>query len=185
MYSSVIRNLRTPFAKAVTVAAAVSASLLLPQLFHAIGVLSGTGAAAGSAFLPMHLPVLLCGFLAGPFAGMIAGMLSPILSFMISGMPAAAILPFMIIELGVYGAVSGLLSRTKLNTFLSLVITQAAGRLMRSAAVLISVYAIGNTALTAAAAYTFILEGLFGVIIQWAVIPGAVKNLEVIKKYYV
>lgn len=184
MYNSAIKNLRTPLIKAFTVLATVSAVVLLPQIFHGIGAISGTGAAVGSTFLPMHLPVILCGFLAGPFTGLIAGILSPLVSFMISGMPAEVILPFMILELSTYGLVSGVIGKTKLNTFIALVITQIAGRLVRSISVLISIYAIGNTTLTAAASYAFILEGLFGIIIQWAIIPVSVHKLEGIKKYY-
>lgn len=170
--------------KAAISAAAAAAAVILPQLFHAIGTISGTGASVGSALLPMHLPVILCGFIAGPAAGLIAGILSPFVSFMISGMPSAVILPFMVLELGAYGLVSGLLSKTRLNTFASLIITQLSGRLVRGAAVLVSVYALGSTALTAAAAYTFILEGIFGIIIQWAIVPAAVSRMEVLKKHY-
>lgn len=171
-------------AKTLITISAAAAAVILPQIFHAIGTLSGTGSAVGGALLPMQLPVLLCGFIAGPAAGLIAGILSPLVSFMISGMPSAAILPFMVLELGAYGLVSGLLSKTRLNTFTSLIITQLAGRAVRAAAVLAAVYAIGNTVLTAAAAYTFILEGLFGIIIQWAVIPAAVSRVEALKKHY-
>lgn len=163
---------------------AVAAAVLLPQMFHAIGTISGTGSSVGSALLPMQLPVLLCGFIGGPLAGLIAGILSPLVSFMISGMPSAVILPFMVLELGTYGLVSGLMSKTELSTFTSLIITQLAGRIVRGAAVLASVYALGNEALTAAAAYTFILEGLFGIIIQWAVVPAAVDRMKALRKRY-
>ncbi len=179
------KNLRVPAAKAITAIIAVTAAVLLPQLFHAVGVLSGTGAAVGSALLPMQLPVLICGFVAGPFAGMAAGILSPIVSFMISGMPSAVILPFMAIELAVYGLMSGILGKTKLSTFASLIITQIAGRIVRSGAVIIAVTAMGNSALTMTAAYIFILEGIFGIMIQWLAVPASVKALESVKKYYV
>ena len=43
--------------KSITMLLAVAVSVLLPQLFHAVGAVSGLGAALGSTFLPMHLPV--------------------------------------------------------------------------------------------------------------------------------
>ena len=52
--------------KSITMLLAVAVSVLLPQLFHAVGAVSGLGAALGSTFLPMHLPVLLAGLIAGP-----------------------------------------------------------------------------------------------------------------------
>ena len=37
---------------------AIVAAVVLPQLFHIIGAVSGQGTMLGVAFLPMHLPVL-------------------------------------------------------------------------------------------------------------------------------
>ena len=73
MYNTVMKKIRVPALRILTAVIAASSAVLLPQVFHAIGVISGTGAAAGAALLPMHLPVILCGFLAGPSAGIIAG----------------------------------------------------------------------------------------------------------------
>ncbi len=60
-------------AKTIITTIAVITAVALPQLFLAIGIISGTGPAVGAAFLPMHLPVLLAGFMAGPVVGIIAG----------------------------------------------------------------------------------------------------------------
>ncbi|MBQ8687689.1 MAG: ECF transporter S component [Ruminococcus sp.] len=171
-------------AKAITACIAIAAAVLLPQIFHGIGVLSGTGAAVGSTLLPMHIPVLLAGFLGGPLAGIAAGVFSPMISSAISGMPAAALLPFMILELGTYGLVSGMLSKSRMNGFLALILTQIAGRMVRAAAVLGAVYLLGNEQLTGASAYAFITAGLFGILLQWAVIPMLRTRLEGLKKFY-
>ena len=88
---------------------AIVAAVVLPQLFHLMGAVSGLGTALGETFLPMHLPIILAGLLAGPYVGAIAGVLSPLISFALTGMPTAAMLPFMMIELFVYGLTSGLL----------------------------------------------------------------------------
>ena len=37
--------------KMITILAAIAASVILPQLFHAIGAISGTGSAVGAALL--------------------------------------------------------------------------------------------------------------------------------------
>ena len=58
----------------------VAAAVVLPQILHAAGVLTGTGAALGQALLPMYFPVILLGFCAGPAYGAAAGIISPILS---------------------------------------------------------------------------------------------------------
>ena len=171
MNTTNVINKKSLIAKAVTAVAAIAAAVLLPQLFHAIGAVSGTGAALGSALLPMHIPVLLAGYICGSAAGLAAGVLSPVVSFCITGMPAAALLPFMIIELGVYGLASGLLSRTKLHAFVQLLLTQLAGRAARALAVLAAIYLFGNTQLAADSAYAFITAGLYGILLQWALIP--------------
>jgi len=172
--------------KAIHTGSAILAAILLPQLFHAVGVLSGIGSAAGAAFLPMHIPVLLAGFLGGPLVGILAGALSPLISFWISGMPALPMLPFMMIELGIYGLTAGMLTKTKLPLFVQLLLTQIAGRAARIAAGLISIYLFDNPTLTVASAcWTFITAGAFGILLQWALIPLFTKYLKGIQERYV
>ncbi len=169
---------RSVIIKTLVAAAAVIGAVALPQIFHLIGVISGTGAAVGAAMLPMHIPVLLAGFAAGPVAGLAAGVISPVLSFALTGMPTAALLPFMVLELGVYGVTAGILSRVKLNSFVKLLIVQVAGRAVRALATLAAVYIFGSTAFTAASAWQFITAGLFGILIQWALIPMLTEKLN-------
>ena len=154
--------------------AGVASAVLLPQVFHAIGVISGTGAALGSALLPMQIPVLLAGILGGPVVGLIVGLLSPVLSFAISGMPTAALLPFMAIELGVYGLTAGLLARTKINRFVQLLITQTAG----VSAVLGVIALFDHTQFSVSTSGAFITAGAFGILLQWALIPLLCPHLE-------
>ena len=184
MNNSIAISKKAVIAKVIIAATGIIAAVALPQVFHFVGNVSGTGAALGASLLPMPIPVLLAGFLGGPVAGVIAGVLSPVVSAAISGMPAAAMLPFMIIELGVYGLVSGLLSKTKLNGFVKLLITQVAGRAARTLAVIAAIYLFGNAELTLAAIPQFIVTGLFGIMIQWAVIPLLSERLERVKKLY-
>lgn len=173
-------NRRAVIAKALIAVTGIACAVALPQLFHLIGKISGTGA----ALLPMHLPVLLAGILGGPVVGLVAGILSPLVSFAISGMPSAVILPFMVIELGVYGIVSGALARTKLNSFAALIITQLVGRAARALAIIAAIYLFGNAQITLAAIPEFITAGLFGILVQWAAVPLLSERLERVKKLY-
>ena len=79
----------------------------------------------------MHIPVILAGLLLGAKHGLIVGIISPIISSLVTGMPIAfPMLPIMILELGTYGVVSGVLSKTtKLPVWLTLLITMVIGRL--------------------------------------------------------
>lgn len=48
--------------------AAIIGAVVVPQIFHTLGAVSGLGTALGETFLPMHLPIILVGLLAGPYA---------------------------------------------------------------------------------------------------------------------
>lgn len=157
---------------------AIAGAVILPQLFHLMGAVSGLGTALGETFLPMHLPVILAGLLAGPYVGAIAGVLSPLVSFALSGMPTAMMLPFMMIELCVYGLASGLLRSAKMPTILKVVIAQLAGRAVRAIAILLAVYAFGSSAVPIAVIWNSIAVGIFGLLLQWTLIPLAVYRVE-------
>ena len=175
---SLALNKKSATYKAIAAFCAVAAAVALPQLFHAIGVASGLGSGVGAAFLPMHIPVLLAGFLCGPVVGLLVGILSPLVSFMLSGMPIASVLPFMLAELTVYGVSAGILSKIKLNSFVKLLISQLAGRAARAGAILLAIFAFGNTQLTTASIGTFITAGLFGIVLQWAFIPLLLNRID-------
>ena len=157
---------------------AIAAAVALPQVAHGIGAVMGMGTAVGETFLPMHLPIIIVGLLAGPYAGLIAGAASPLISFALSGMPPAAMLPFMIVELAVYGLTAGLLRRNTMPTIFKVLITQAAGRAARMVAMLIAVNAIGMSSLDPLAVWTGIGTGLAGLILQWTFIPLIIYWVE-------
>lgn len=112
------------YKKAAITAGFVMMSIILPQIFHLAGL-------SGQVFLPMHIPVLIAGFLLGPTWGMIAGIVSPVISTALTGMPAEfPMMPIMVLELGTYGLVSGLLNKyTKLPIVGTLLISMVAGRI--------------------------------------------------------
>lgn len=169
--------------KSLTALAAVILAVALPQVFHAVGAISGMGNALGATFLPMHLPVLVAGLLAGPVVGLAVGGVSPLISFALSGMPALVMLPFMMIELAGYGLAAGLLAKAKMPVFVKLLIAQVAGRLVRAAAILFSIYALGNTALGVAQVWNVVLTGLPGILLQWAIIPLLLYRLDGMKQH--
>ena len=76
---------------------------VLPLAFHALGL--------GAAFSPMHIPALLCGLICGWGYGAFCGLAGPVISCLLTGMPAAPQLAWMLPELMLYGAVAGLLMR--------------------------------------------------------------------------
>lgn len=157
---------------------AIAAAVVLPQIFHVVGMVSNMGTALGETFLPMHLPILLVGLIAGPYAGAIAGLLSPLVSFGLTAMPGPAMLPFMMIELCMYGLFAGLLRNTKMPTIVKVLLAQVGGRAVRAAAILVSVYLLGNAAIHTAVIWNSIIAGIPGLILQWILLPLLVYRIE-------
>lgn len=156
----------------------IVSSVALPQLFHMIGAASGLGTAVGAAFLPMHIPVILAGLLSGCAAGSICGLFAPLVSFALSGMPTQQLLPFMMVELVGYGFAAGMLSRSSLPVIVKVLITQAAGRLLRAAAVLGAVYILGAGNIDISQVWSIIPQGLCGILLQLIFIPLFMYRLE-------
>lgn len=162
---------------------AVIAAVAIPQIFHVMGAMSGLGTGLGEAFLPMHLPIILVGLLAGPYAGAVAGFIGPIVSFALSGMPGFVMLPFMMVELCVYGLVAGLLRTVKLPVFVKVVLVQIAGRIARGAAIVFAVFVLGNESIRVASIWMSIGTGIFGLVLQWILLPLIVYRVENLKRY--
>ncbi|MGN0435926.1 MAG: ECF transporter S component [Wujia sp.] len=171
--------------KTQTIAAilAVIGAVVVPQFFHVLGAISGLGTALGETFLPMHLPIILVGLLAGPYAGAVAGLLGPLVSFALSGMPGITMLPFMMIELCVYGLFSGILRNTKMPTVGKVLLTQVAGRAVRALAILAAVYLLNNEAIKVAVIWKSITAGIFGIVLQLSLLPLIVYRVEHSRKY--
>ena len=164
--------------QALAAVTATVAAVVLPQIFHLLGAMSGLGTALGETFLPMHLPILLVGLLAGPYAGAVAGVLSPFASFALTGMPTSALLPFMMIELCVYGLCAGLLCRSKMPTFGKVLLAQVAGRAVRAVAILCATYLFSSTAVPVAVIWESITVGAVGILLQWALLPLACRAVS-------
>ncbi|MCL2630877.1 MAG: ECF transporter S component [Firmicutes bacterium] len=144
------------------------AGVLLPYLTsHAFGIM-------GTVHLPMHIPVLLCGLLLGVKYGAVCGFLSPLLSHYITGMPAnlpfMPMLPIMLVELTLYGAVSGLLYKNlKLPLFISLPVAMIIGRC--GYAIMFAILLSQNPSIKPLTMPMAVLTGWVGILIQLIVIP--------------
>ena len=149
----------------------VAAAVALPEVCHLLGRALGVQTALGEMLLPMHLPVMLAGMLGGPVTGLVCGAVSPLISFALTAMPKMAMLPFMTVELAVYGLCAGLLRRTNLPSLGQVMLTQLAGRVVRAIALAIAIYAFGFTGFPISVVWTSITVGLAGILIQWAVLP--------------
>ena len=118
--------------KALVSVGLIALAVILPQLIHL-----ALGQPGGVKWLPMYLPVLIGGCLLGTEWGLAVGILSPIVSFLITSamsnpMPMSARLPFMVLELAVFAAISGLftkkISENGLWAFPAVILAQFCGR---------------------------------------------------------
>ncbi len=149
-------------------------AVLVPQLFHLTGV-------GGTIFLPMHIPVILAGMLVCPMIGLYVGIIAPIISHLLTGMPPISppILPLMVIELGAYGFVAGLLHKIfKKNIYLSLFFSMVIGRTMLGAAAFIMMRFFGLKIDPIVYVKGAIATGIPGIILQLALIPVLVFMIE-------
>lgn len=161
--------------KSILTAACIALCVVLPMAFHAIPN-------AGSIYCPMHIPVLLCGLICGWPFGLLCGLAGTILSSLFTGMPPAAILPGMLVELAAYGLIAGIAMQcihTKkvfADLYISLLAAMVGGRIIAGIAKAL-LFASGNYSVAAWISGYFI-TALPGLIIQLALIPAIVFALE-------
>lgn len=157
----------------------IALALVLPMAFHLTGVPQ-----SGKVFLPMHIPVLLGGFVLGPVFGLLVGVFSPIISCVLAGMPVIGRLPFMMLELAIYGLVSGLMYNTlkfnkkKFGTYISLLSAMLSGRITYAISLFVASNIMGIQCGGPIAAVSATVSGVPGIIIQILIIPTVVYALE-------
>jgi LytS/YehU family sensor histidine kinase len=170
-----IMNQMSYVKRSILTAVCIALCVVLPMAFHAIPN-------AGSIYCPMHIPVLLCGLIAGWPFGLLCGLAGPLLSSLLTGMPATAYLPIMMMELALYGLLTGLfmqLIHTRkiyVDLYISLVISLLAGRVLAGIARAL-IFAPGSYSISAWATGYFI-TCLPGLVIQLALVPTIVFALE-------
>lgn len=160
----------------VTAGLMLAIGIILPSVTHMTGI-------NGAVFLPMHIPVLMTGFILGPYLGAIVGFLTPLLNHAITGMPAQPILWLMLVELSLYGLVSGILYRKlKIKLILSLIMSMILGRL--GAALMLILLGKGFGILMPSLKvyiYGITLTAIPGILIQLVLIPVLINSYERIK----
>ncbi len=186
MIENVLTRNGVSFRMKITVKSLISAGIIalaviLPQFVHLFA-----GAQGGVKWLPMYLPVLIGGCLLGWKWGLGIGMLSPVVSFLITSafgnpMPALARLPFMVAELAVFAAVSGLFSEKIVKNawlaFPAVLLAQVAGRIVFMLLVLIFQ---SVTPFTPAVIWSQIQTGLLAMVLQAVIVPFIVIGLRLI-----
>ena len=167
--------------KGLISAGIVALAVILPQLVHVVA-----GQAGGAQWLPMYLPVLLGGCLLGWTWGLGIGIASPVVSFLITlafgnPMPALARLPFMVVELAVFAAVSGTFCK-KIATnawiaFPAVLLAQVSGR---TVFILLALIFQSITPFTPASVWSQIQTGLLGLVLQAVIVPFIVMGVRLL-----
>lgn len=153
----------------------------LPQLVHL-----AAGAAGGAKWLPMYLPVLIGGCLLGVWWGLGIGIAAPTVSFLLTAaagnpMPVATRLPYMIAELAVFGAVSGLFSKAIYkNVWIAFPATLFA--IVGGRCVFMALAVIFQTVspISGAAAWQQVQTGLLAAVLQAVIVPATVIGLKLL-----
>ncbi len=157
----------------VTAAVLIAIGIILPMIIHISGI-------NGAVFLPMHIPVLLSGLILGSSLGLIVGIISPILNHILTGMPPVPIIWIMLVELAVYGLVSGYLYRkVKMTLMPSLIFSMILGRISAALTVLV-LGAVLSLPMPPLGLYIkgITITALPGIIIQILLIPSIVRAYE-------
>lgn len=160
--------------KSIITAVCIALCYVIPLMFHGIQN-------AGNIFCPMHIPVFICGLICGWQYGLLCGIAGPALSSALSGMPPAAILPSMMVELAAYGTAAGLmmkLVRTKstyADLYISLIAAIVCGRVLAGLAKAL-IFARGSYSMSAWIAGS-VVTSWPGTIIQLVFIPTIVFAL--------
>lgn len=161
--------------KSILTALCIALCVVLPMTLHAIPK-------GGVLFSPMHLPVLLCGLVCGAPFGLVCGILGPLVSSLLTGMPVFGYMPVMMIELGLYGLISGLVmqflrsGKLVVDLYAALVIAMLGGRVITG--ILRALIFAGGSYSWSAWATGYFVSCLPGIIIQLILIPIIYVALE-------
>ena len=138
--------------------------IAIPRVFHVLA-----GSSAGVTFLPMHLMVLIAALTFGALSATIVAGSSIIFSFLLTGMPALERMPYMLIELVIYGILLALFNK-KFNSYVSLIITLILGRLVYAAILFAATNVFGFNGYGISVIQST-KAGIIGIIIQLLCVP--------------
>ncbi|MFW6161084.1 MAG: ECF transporter S component [Acidobacteriota bacterium] len=146
-------------------------ALVIPILFHAVGL--------GSAFLPMFFPIIAAGFLISPSVSLVVGITSPLFSALLTGMPPffPPIAFIMMVEGVVLAGIPSLLyQKYRINSYLTLIITLLADRIVLFLAVIVisKWLDLPENVL----GWASVIRGLPGIALIMLIIPPLIKKLR-------
>lgn len=145
--------------------------IALPRVFHILA-----GESSGATFLPMHIAVLIAALLFGGLSASIVAGSSVMFSYLLTGMPALARMPYMVLELVIYAVVLSLLKK-KYNPYISLIATMIIGRILYAGALLLCVNLFGLPSYGISVMES-VKMGIPGLVLQIACVPLIVRFLE-------
>lgn len=143
----------------------------IPRIFH---ILAGSG--AGATFLPMHICVLIAALTFGAISSTVVAGSSIVFSFLLTGMPSLSRLPYMLIELVIYGILLSVFNK-KFNSYVSLVMTIILGRILY-AGVLFSAVNILGLSSYGISVMESVRMGIPGIILQLLFVPVLAKIMN-------
>ena len=164
----------TTVKKSIITAVCIALCYVIPLMFHGIQN-------AGQIFSPMHIPVFICGLVCGWSYGLLCGLVGPMLSSALTGMPVIAMLPPMMVELSVYGVVSGIMMKlvhtksTFADLYISLIAAIICGRVLAGLSKAL-IFARGSYSIATWVAGSVVMSWP-GTVIQLVFIPGIVFAL--------
>ena len=170
--------------QSIITAVCIALCVVLPMAFHSIPQ-------AGMIYCPMHIPVLICGICAPQYA-IICGIAGALLSSVLTGMPPAATLPSMLVELTCYALISSLLmkfvhtKKSVADLYISLIGALLIGRVI-AGIVKALIFARGEITITTWATSYFVtcLPGIIMQIILVPVIYASLVKANLIPSRYV
>lgn len=145
--------------------------IALPRIFHVLA-----GAQSGATFLPMHICVLIAALTFGAVSSTVVAGSSILFSFLLTGMPSLARLPYMLIELVIYGILLSVFNK-KFNSYVSLVMTIVLGRILY-AGILFSAVNILGLSSYGISVMESVRIGIPGIILQLLFVPVLAKIIN-------
>lgn len=145
--------------------------IALPRIFHILA-----GASAGATFLPMHICVLIAALTFGVISSTIVAGSSVLFSYLLTGMPSLARLPYMLIELVIYGILLSIFNK-KFNSYVSLVITIILGRILYAGVLFSAVNSLGLSSYGISVMES-VRMGIPGIIFQLLFVPALAKIMN-------
>lgn len=145
--------------------------ITLPRIFHILA-----GSTAGATFLPMHIAVLIAALTFGTISASFVAGSSVIFSYLLTGMPSAARLPYMLIELVIYAILLSVFNK-KFNSYISLIATIILGRILYAGVLFVAINLLGLPTYGISVIES-IKTGLPGIIIQLLCVPFIAKVMN-------